>query len=213
MGLFCSSGYTAGFLVYNQDAAAAGMGDSFTAIADNPSAVFYNPAGINQLEGTQLRSGFHFISFNTSFRGAESGKRTDMKTDFAALLNGYLTHKINDRISIGGGIFTPFGLVSEWPNGWEGSAVATYSELRTFFVNPVISIQVHPRLSLAAGINYVYSDFKIRRFIDVNQVIGMPLRYYFGKITLDGCDDAWGYNLGLLFHISDRWTSRDRVSQ
>jgi long-chain fatty acid transport protein len=129
-----------------------------------------------------------------------------MKTDFAALVNGYLTHKINDRISIGGGIFTPFGLVTEWPNGWEGSAVSTYAELRTFFVNPVISIQVHPRLSIAAGINYVYSDFKIRRFIDVNQAIGIPLGFYMGKVTLDGCDDSWGYNLGLLFHMSDRWT-------
>ena len=57
----CTQAYPAGFLVYNQDAAAAGMGDSFTAIADNPSAVFYNHAGINQLEGTQIRSGFHFV--------------------------------------------------------------------------------------------------------------------------------------------------------
>ena len=206
IGLFCSSGYPAGFLVYNQDATAAGMGDSFTAIADNPSAVFYNPAGINQLEGTQIRSGIHFISFNTSFRGAESGERTDMETDFAALVNGYFTHKINDKISVGAGIFTPFGLTTEWPNGWEGSAVSTYSELRTFFVNPVISIQVHPRLSIAAGIDYVYSDFKIRRFIDVNQVIGIPLGFNLGKVTLDGSDNSWGYNLGLLYHMSDRLT-------
>ena len=203
--LFCSSGHTAGFLVYNQDAAAAGMGDSFTAIADNASAVFYNPAGINQLEETQVRSGFHFISFNTSFRGAESGERTDMEADFAALVNGYLTHKINDKVSVGGGVFTPFGLTTEWPNDWEGRSVVTYSELRTFFVNPVISIQVHPRLSIAAGINYVYSDFKIRRFININQVIGGPLDFDLGKVTLDGCDSSWGYNLGLLFHLSDRW--------
>jgi long-chain fatty acid transport protein len=191
--------------VYNQDATSAGMGNAFTAIADNPSAVFYNPAGINQLEGTQIRSGFHFVFPNTSFRGAKSGERTDMETDFAALLNGYLTHKINDKVSVGAGFFTPFGLTTEWPNGWEGSSVATYSELRTFFVNPVISIQIHPRLSFAAGINYVYSDFKIRRFIDVNQAIGIPLGFYLGKLTLDGCDDSWGYNLGLLFHLSDRW--------
>jgi long-chain fatty acid transport protein len=100
--LLCSSGYPAGFMVYNQDAAATGMGNCFTAIADNASAVFYNPAGINQLDGTQLRSGFHLVFPNTSFRGAESGERTDMKTDFAALITGYLTHKVNDKISIGG---------------------------------------------------------------------------------------------------------------
>ena len=101
-----SSGYPAGFQIYNQDAAAAAMGNCFTAIADNGSAVFYNPAGINQLEGTQLRSGFHLVFPNTSFRGSESGKRADMDNDIAALLMGYLTHKVTDKVSIGGGIFT-----------------------------------------------------------------------------------------------------------
>ena len=60
--MHCASVYSAGFQIYNQDAAAAGMGNSFTAVADNGSAVFYNPAGINQLEGTQLRSGFHLVA-------------------------------------------------------------------------------------------------------------------------------------------------------
>jgi long-chain fatty acid transport protein len=203
--MFCSSGYSAGFLNYNQDAAAVGMANSFTAIADNGSAVFYNPAGINQLEGTQLRSGFYLIFPNTSFRGAESGERTDMETDFAALMTGYITHKVNDKVSIGGGIFTPFGMVTEWPSGWEGKTVATYSDMRTFCVNPVVSVQVHPRLSLAVGIDYLYSDFKVRQVIDPNQMIGLPLGIPHGKVTLDGFDDTWGYNLGLLFHINDRW--------
>ena len=203
--VICSSGYPAGFQVYNQDAAAVGMGNCFTAIADNGSAIFYNPAGINQLEGTQIRSGFQMVFPSTSFRGSESGKRTDMDTDFAALMTGYLTHKVNDKISIGGGIFTPYGLVAEWPSQWEGATVSYYSKLRTFCVNPAVSVQVHPRLSLAVGIDYVYSDFKIRRAIDPNQMIGLPLGIPLGKVTLDGFDDTWGYNLGLLFHINDRW--------
>ena len=115
------------------------------------------------------------IYSDTSFRGAESGKRTEIESDFAALMNGYLTHKINDKISVGGGVFTPFGLATEWPSDWEGATVSYYSDLKTFCVNPAISIQVHPRLSLAAGINYLYSDFKIRRVIDAGQLIGIPL--------------------------------------
>jgi len=128
-----------------------------------------------------------------------------MDNDLAVLLMGYLTHKLNDKVSIGGGIFTPFGLVTEWPTGWEGNTVSTHSSLRTFCVNPVISVQIHPRLSLAAGIDYVYSDFKLRRVIDPNQMIGLPLGISTGKITLNGFDDTWGYNLGALFHFNDRW--------
>src|SRR4030043_1838412 len=128
--VFCTSGYPAGFLVYNQDAASAGMANAFTAVADNASAVFYNPAGINQLEGTQIRSGFHLVVPNTSFRGSVSGEKTDMHDKISVPLTGYITHKVNDKISVGGGIFTPFGLVTEWPSRWEGDYVSTYSALR-----------------------------------------------------------------------------------
>ncbi len=204
--LFCTSAYPAGFLVYNQDATSAAMGNAFTAIADNPSAVFYNPAGINQLEGTQIRSGLQVIVPDTSFRGADSGHTTDMHDKISNPVTGYITHKVNDKISIGGGIFTPFGLVTEWPSRWEGDGVSTYSALRTFFVNPAVSIQVHPRLSIAAGIDYVYSDFKIRRSINLDQLTGIPIGMALGKITLDGFDDSWGYNLGMLFHINDTWS-------
>ena len=203
--LFCSSSYSAGFMVYNQDAAAAAMGNSFASIANNASAVFYNPAGINQLEGIQLRTGFHLVFPDTSFRGSESGKGTEIDNDFAALLQGYLTHKINNRISVGGGIFTPFGLVTEWPTRWEGRTVSTYSAMRTFCVNPVVSIQIHPRLAVAAGIDYLYSDFKLRRVIDPNKLTGLPLGISEGSITLKGFDDTWGYNLGILLKLSDRW--------
>ena len=65
----CTPVYPAGFLNNNQDAAAVAMGNCFTAIASNSSAVFYNPAGINQLEGTQLRTGLHLYVPFTSFRG------------------------------------------------------------------------------------------------------------------------------------------------
>jgi len=204
--VFCASGYPAGFLVYNQDATSVAMGNAFTAIADNPSAVFYNPAGMNQLEGTQIRSGFQVIVPDTSFKGADSGHTTDMHDKISIPVTGFITHKVNDKISIGGGIFTPFGLVTEWPSRWEGDGVSTYSALRTFFVNPAVSIQVHPRLSLAAGIDYVYSDFKIRRSINLDQITGIPIGLALGKITLDGFDDSWGYNLGMLFHINDTWT-------
>jgi long-chain fatty acid transport protein len=203
--MICYSGYSAGFLINKQDAAAAAMGNCFTSIANNSSAVFYNPAGINQLEGTQLRAGFHLHFSNTSFRGSETRKRTDMDDDLSYLLMGYLTHKVSDKISIGGGIFTPFALITEWPNRWEGRTVSTYAYLRTFCVNPVVSIKVHPRLFLAVGIDYLYSDFKLRRVIDPNQMIGLPLGISPGKITLEGFDDTWGYNLGLLFHLNDQW--------
>ncbi len=47
-----------GFAVNEQSAIAAGMGGAFVAQADDPSAVYYNPAGLVQLKGTQISAGF-----------------------------------------------------------------------------------------------------------------------------------------------------------
>ena len=46
-----------GFDIYEQSAKAVGLGGAFIAQADDPSAIFFNPAGIVQLEGTQLSLG------------------------------------------------------------------------------------------------------------------------------------------------------------
>ena len=58
-----------GFRIPNQDAAATARGNAFTATADNPSAIYYNPAGITQLPGQNMQFGLHVISVNSSYDG------------------------------------------------------------------------------------------------------------------------------------------------
>ena len=40
-----------GFRLPDQDAFATARGEAFVATADNPSAIYYNPAGITQIRG------------------------------------------------------------------------------------------------------------------------------------------------------------------
>ena len=47
-----------GLRLASQDGFASARGDAFVATADNPSAIYYNPAGITQLEGNNVRAGF-----------------------------------------------------------------------------------------------------------------------------------------------------------
>ena len=50
-----------GFALPDQDAFATARGEAFVATADNPSAIYYNPAGITQLKGDNLRGGVYGI--------------------------------------------------------------------------------------------------------------------------------------------------------
>src|SRR6185295_1505290 len=66
-----------GFRLPNQDPEGISRGNAFAATADNPSAIYYNPAGISQLEGTQARAGLYLISADTTFSGASGKAETD----------------------------------------------------------------------------------------------------------------------------------------
>ena len=53
------------FELYDQGRAAQAQGGAFTAQADDPTAVYYNPAAIAQLKGNQVIAGTNIIWLNT----------------------------------------------------------------------------------------------------------------------------------------------------
>ena len=53
--------------IQGQGTAASGQGNAFTAQADDPSAVHYNPAGLTQLTGVQIMGGALWVGGTTGF--------------------------------------------------------------------------------------------------------------------------------------------------
>src|SRR5476649_2035246 len=83
-----SSGFSTQFV----GAKALGQGNAFVAEADDPSAVYFNPAGMSQLQGTQLSVGAAGLLPFTDRSGA--GVPDDsMKRELGVLPNFYLTHR------------------------------------------------------------------------------------------------------------------------
>ncbi len=71
-----------GFRIPNQDAEAIARGNAFVATADNPSAIYYNPAGITQIQGTEAQYGLHSISVDSHYSSlAPGGLHRDTSTD------------------------------------------------------------------------------------------------------------------------------------
>jgi long-chain fatty acid transport protein len=198
VGIYNSSALAGGFVIYNHDAAATGVAGAFTAQADNPSAVLYNPAAINQLSGTNISFGNTMVIPKGSFRNQQSGVKTHMKDHTYLIPNLYITHKINEKFSFGLGFFSYFGLATDWPDDWEGKFISTFAELRTFFLNPVISYKLIPNLSIAAGIAPFYSDVRLKRALGLT-----PIPFSFGIADLDADGIDVSYNLALLYHINE----------
>jgi long-chain fatty acid transport protein len=200
----------AGFLIYEHGAAAMAMGGAFVAIANNPTAVFHNPAGIAWLEGTQVSVGTTLIMpkatltmpyaplINAAYATSYEAKKQTFYPSTA-----YITQKISKRVVVGFGFFSPYGLGTKWSEPTEVTFplryLSTRDDMKTFVFNPVIAYKVSDKFSLGVGVTY------IRSTIEFNLVQVPDLRpyttntYEVPTAITDGKGSAWGWNAGALF--------------
>lgn len=193
-------------MIFEEGAKALGMGGAFTARADDPSAIFFNPAGICRLDGTQLYFGATGIITATDFTGSDpfpgEGVPEKTKTQFFFPATFYVTHKLNENVSAGFGFFNPFGLGREWknPESYSGRLISYKVDLKTFYFNPTIAWRMNEQLSFGAGAQLVYSTVLLDRYQATTNPLFGPGLVNIAKIELDGNNsiDA-GYNAGILY--------------
>ncbi|MDN3512900.1 MAG: OmpP1/FadL family transporter [Candidatus Brocadia sp.] len=190
--------YSSGFAIYTQGASALGQADSVIAHTDSPSSVFFNPALINKLEGTQIEAGTTVIFPSREFKSDFTGETAETTDEMFYPSTFYITHKFNEKISAGMGIFSPFGLATTWDDDWEGRYIATKSEMRTFNINPAVSCQILPNVALAAGVDVLVLDTTLEKKINMS---GFGLTDANQKFNGDGT--GIGYNLGILYDINE----------
>jgi long-chain fatty acid transport protein len=208
-----------GFDIYEQSAKAVGMAGAVTAQADDPSAVFFNPAGITQLEGTQISLGMCAVIPTMGFRstgnplmGTEAGQRTGIRDHTWIIPNAYVSHKINPRISLAIGSFAHMGLGVEWPKYFEGrfAAGATRAVLKTNSFSVVMAFKPHERLALAFGPYAQYFDIELRNLVFIAPPVP-PLTFNTNlaqtvEVEMKAKDWAWGWQLGVLLKATEHIT-------
>lgn len=211
---FSGAASASGFQLTEQNA--SGLGNAYAgqaADAENASTIFYNPAGMTQLQNREVSGGiaaigpnFHFDDKGSKVGSPASGGNTGglMGTGeggnaggWAALPNGYLSWALSKELYIGVGVGAPFGLKTEYDNPWLGAAQSTMFEVKTYNVNPSIAYRVNDSLSLGLGVNWQRVEATYERQVATISpaYVASPL-----KLTLD--DDAWGWNIGALFTVS-----------
>lgn len=190
--------YGSGFGIFVQGASALGQADSVVAHTDGPSTIFFNPALLNKLPGTQLEVGTTLLFPSRDFKSAANGSTASTEDTLYYPSTFYVSHAFNDKISAGLGIFNPFGLGTEWNGSWEGRYIATKSTIETYNFNPVLSYQITPALSFAAGLDVIYLNATLESKVPLNpNPLGIILPDANQKFKGDGT--GFGYNLGLAY--------------
>src|SRR5947209_18190802 len=86
--------WAGGVTFTEQGAAATGKANAFAGEANDPSAIFYNPAGITQLPGTQFMIGTSIVRLDSTFRSSTpSGESTQLQDQFPIVPHYFITHR------------------------------------------------------------------------------------------------------------------------
>jgi len=107
--LTTTDAHAAGFALDVQSARGTGMGSAVTAFINDSSAIFYNPAGIAQGKGFDAQAGVMLIAPSFKYTN-RSGESTSTKFEIVPPVHAYAAAGITDDLSVGVGVFTPFGL-------------------------------------------------------------------------------------------------------
>lgn len=204
MWVMAGGASASGFALIEQSG--SGLGNAFAggaASAEDASTIFYNPAGMSRLSGTQVTVAGSAIKPSAQFSNTASGNATlgarPLGTatgdagSWAVVPNAYVSMELNSKTHIGLGINAPFGLQTEYQPGWIGRFQALKSSVETLNLNPSVSYQATDSLTLGGGLSYQ----KIRAGLTSAQNFGAGE----GLSKMTGSDEAWGANLGALLDM------------
>lgn len=163
-----SKAEAAGFALYEWGSRGNALGGTLIGRADDPSALAWNPAGITQLEGTQIQAGVTAISPKTDVTTTYSGTSTETSTKDNVYFppNAYLTHQINDNVWVGVAAFTRFGLGTEFDQNWAGRYSSYNTSIESYSLNPNLAYKFNKYVSIAAGLELMSVRADLRKKID-----------------------------------------------
>lgn len=210
---------------------ASGQGSAYagaSAIAEDASTIYFNPAGMTRLSGSQIVVAGHIISPNAKFTndGSTTFAATpvtgpDSETgDPAFVPNFYYATELPNDVFVGVGVNVPYGLSTEYDDGWVGRYHALRSEVSTINVNPSIAWKITDAVSVGFGVNIQYMDIELTSNIDsfaaCASIAGSPVPCGGAGLTgpsnaaqdshlkLTGDSTEIGWNTGILFDLDDK---------
>jgi len=202
LGLFSNMAYGSGFQLNEHGARAMAMAGAFTGLANDPSAIYFNPAGITQLKGTQFLVGATLIMPMSSYTSvAPALNQTDMVSQVFNPINFYVTHQFSGKLAAGLGITNQYGLGTKWDPSWVGRYLAVETKVETFFFTPVLAYKLMDNLSVSAGPVIALGTVKISKK-SPNAVSPLYPEYF---TEMEGTSDASiGFTAGILWKATDK---------
>jgi long-chain fatty acid transport protein len=212
---------SSGFALFEQGAKGTAMGGAFVATADDPSAMFFNPAG-NAFADNHLTmegGGFAILRPTATFDGASpfpgDGYHAEQAKSLYAIGHGYGVLPLSNDVKLSVGFWSPYGLGVPWesPDTFNGRFLSQRVDIRQLAASAQLAVKLSDSVAIGAGPEVRFTDVKLSknigainpfttRFVDVAHVSivsqGTPVKVGFtAGILIKPCDRL---RLGIAFH-------------
>jgi len=210
-----------GFGIYEQGTCVMGRGGAAAAgPCGDGSAMFFNPAGLTEIDGAVVSAGVTGIRPFGAFTSDRTGEETDLVEKTIPVPHGYGAARIGRAWTAGIGVYAPFGLETEWPaegeEAFDGRFLGYDNSLQTVYVQPTAAVRVTDRLSVGGGPFLALSNVELNQHLDLSSQpvpgtdftfgqLGIPFHTAFADANLDASwSTGFGANLGVRYEVTDR---------
>ncbi|MBD3414465.1 MAG: hypothetical protein GF421_08560 [Candidatus Aminicenantes bacterium] len=195
-------------------ARAVAMGGAFVGLADDYSAVYWNPAGIALVKNKTLGVSGELIMPTAEYEFTAGGLRL---IDAQAKSNTYPAgiiayyHPINEKLVAGIGVYTPSGIGAEWDGSDfvllpQSRAYKLKSFLGSISLAPSVAYQISDAVSLGASLNINYGFFNLSRWAGGTILMVPPFYIDFGQYEEESSGWGIGATFGALVKPSDMFS-------
>ena len=199
--------WAGGIMIYEAGNEGSGLANAgAAALASDPSVLMNNPAGLSELTGTQISANGQLIlgditfsrDGNNDFSGNEGGNALK----YLPGSSFFISHQINDRASIGFGMYGNFGLAVDYDDDWAGRYFTQESAVLGVSLQPTYAYKINDDLSIGFGPRLMYGYFRTEVAVN-NNVLGLADRED-GQLEYKDTDVGLGFNIGVLYRLNER---------
>ncbi|GJA56704.1 outer membrane protein transport protein [Aeromonas caviae] len=188
---------------------ASGLGRAYAgeaAIADNAAVLSRNPAAMTTFDKMALSVSGTYIKPDVDVEGKIAGAIPASESDIAPdafVPASYFIQPLNNQWAWGIGLFSNYGLSTEYSKTFAAGAGAGDTELLTFNINPNIAYRINSSFSVGAGINAVYAAAELNRYAGALSAAIPGANSDTRLAHLKGDTWGFGWNVGTLYEINE----------
>lgn len=218
--LYAAGAHGSGFQI--RENSAAGLGRAYAgsgAVPEDAAVIFNNPAAMTLLDDTVIQADLAAIDLSFDFTGGGTdtlgrpltGNTGGDAGDLLPVPAAYFATRLGKNWRLGVSLTSPFGLRTEYDEGWVGRYHALTSELVTGDLGLSLSYDITDDFSIGGSAIVQYADAELSRAIDFGAILAdnpaIPAGTFLpqsadGRVAT-GDDYAPGWSVGALWRPVD----------